>query len=345
MPSGSRRWFARLVALSGLGLLAGACAAPENVVVVYTSLDQPVSEPILKDFEAATGSTVQVVYDAEAAKTTGLVSRLAAERARPRADIFWSSEYAQTMRLAADGLLEPYDSPAARDIPPAYRDPERRWTGFAARARVLIANTRLVPADEQPRSIFDLLEARWAPGDVAIANPLFGTSSTHAAALFAALGPARAKDFFLRLRDQGARFVDGNSVVRDMVASGEAKVGLTDTDDARETVTRGAEVSVRFPDQSGAEPLGTLVIPNTVALVRGAPRPALGKRLVDFLLNPDVEARLARSGSVQMPVRPDVPVPPEVPKLESLRAMSVDFAAVAEAYPDSAAWLNDTLLR
>jgi iron(III) transport system substrate-binding protein len=345
MSAGSRRWFIEQTAVCGLSLFAGACATPSSAVVVYTSLDQPISEPILKEFEAASGARVQVVYDAEAAKTTGLISRLAAERERPRADVFWSSEYAQTLKLAADGLFEAYDSPAARDIPPQFRDPERRWTGFAARARVLIVNTRLVPTDQQPRSIFDLLDRRFAPGDVAVANPLFGTSSTHAAALYATIGPARAQDFFVRLREGGARFVEGNSVVRDMVASGEAKVGLTDTDDAQEAVSRGAAVAVVFPDQAGPDALGTLVIPNTLALVHNAPNATLGKRLIDYLLSPDVEARLARCGSVQMPVRPEVPVPAGVPRLESLRAMPADLSAVAARYPESATWLRETFLR
>jgi iron(III) transport system substrate-binding protein len=345
----SRRAFISRTAIAGvgvtLGLAAGGCVAPAYEVVVYTSLDQPISEPILKAFEATSGARVKAVYDAEAAKTTGLVSRLAAERDRPRADVFWSSEYAQTLRLAADGLLDRYDSPAARDIPAAYRDPERRWTGFAARARVLIANTRLVPDAERPRSIFDLLDRRFAPGDVAIANPLFGTSATHAAALHATLGPVRARDYYTQLRERGARFVEGNSVVRDLVVAGSASVGLTDTDDAQAAVDRGEPVAVVFPDQSGADALGALVIPNTVALVRGAPNPTLGRKLIDYLLGPDVEAALARSGSAQMPVRPGVPLPSGVPPLDSIRPMAADLNSVAARYSESSTWLRETFLR
>ncbi len=335
-----------VVFLLGLaGLLGGCSADPREAVVVYTSLDQPFSEPILRDFETATGVQVQAVYDVEAAKTTGLVSRLAAERSRPRADVFWSSEYAQTLRLKADGLLEAYDSPSAANIPAAYRDPDRFWTGIAVRARVILVNTQLVPSERYPRSIYDLLDPSWGAGEVGIANPLFGTAATHAAALYAALGAEKAQTFFEQLRESKARVVDGNSVVRDMVASGELKVGLTDTDDAQGAVDKGAPVAVIFPDQSEGAGLGTLLIPNTVALVRGAPHPTAARKLVDYLLSPEVEARLARSGSAQMPVRPDVAVPSGMTRIDRIRPMRVSAEEVAAQFPASSAWLTQSFLQ
>ncbi len=328
-------------------LLASACGAnTANSVVVYTSVDQPTSEPILKAFEAATGVRVEAVYDVEAAKTTGLVSRLVAESSRPRADVFWSSEFAQTIFLKEQGLLEAYASPSAAGVPGEVRDPDDQWIGFAARARVIIVNTSLVPPERHPRSIFDLADPSWGEGEVGIANPLFGTTATHAAALFAALGEERAKAYFLDLQRRKARVVDGNSVVRDMVASGELKVGLTDTDDAWGAVSKGAPVKMIFPDQGpGPDALGTLIIPNTVALVRGAPHPAAARRLIDYLLSTQVEADLARSESLQIPVRAGLAVPPEVPRLEALTSMRVTAAEVARELGASSTWLKETFVR
>jgi len=334
-----------LSVLLTLALAMGGCAErPAASVVVYTSLDQPLSEPVLRDFEAETGIRVQAVYDVEAAKTTGLVSRLAAERDNPKAHLFWSSEYAQTIRLKEQGLLDRYDSPSAASIPASYKDPDRFWTGFAARARVIIVNTNLVPPEHHPRSIYQLLDPYWQEGDVGIANPLFGTAATHAAALFTRPGADEAKAYFQTLRDRKVRIVDGNSVVRDMVASGELKVGLTDTDDAQAAIERGAPVRMIFPDQDEGA-IGTLVIPNTVALVKGAAGNDSARRLLDYLLSPEVEAKLASSGSLQMPVRDDVPVPPEVPRLSSLRPMKVAPEEVAAQFPASSEWLKDTFLR
>jgi iron(III) transport system substrate-binding protein len=331
--------------LVALGLLAAACAAsPAEEVVVYTSLDQVFSEPVLRDFEAQTGIRVKPVYDVEAAKTTGLVNRLVAERSRPQADVFWSSEFAQTLRLKDDSLLDAYDSPAAANVPAAYRDPERYWTGIALRARVILVNTDLVPPEKYPRTLDDLLDPEWGAGEVGIANPLFGTTASHAAALFAALGPEDGKAYFAALRARGARVVDGNSVVRDMVARGELKIGLTDTDDAKGAVEKGAPVAVIYPDQSSGG-LGTLLIPNTVALVRNAPHPTAAKKLVDYLLSTEVEAKLVRSGAAQMPVRASVEVPADAPRIDQIRPMAVSAEQVAAQLDASAAWLKEVFLQ
>jgi iron(III) transport system substrate-binding protein len=322
--------------------LAGCnMGSSSSQVVVYTSLDQPFSEPVLQEFERKTGIKVQPVYDVEAAKTTGLVSRLIAETGQPRADVFWSSEYAQTLLLKDKGVLAPYDSPSAKDIPPAYRDPNNYWTGFAARARVIIVNTNLVPPERRPRSIFDL-PGVGKPGEVGIANPLFGTTATHSAALFAALGPDKAKTFFNDLKAKQVRVVDGNSVVRSMVASGEMSMGLTDTDDAFEALDDGKPVAIIYPDQDA---MGTLIIPNTVALVKGAPHTAEAQKLIDYLLSQEVEAALAKASSRQMPVRDSVVAPESTPRILNIRAMTVRPEDVAKRMSDSSTWLKDVFLR
>ncbi len=71
--------------------------------------------------------------------------------------------------------------------------------------------------------------------------------------------------------------------------------GLVDTDDAAVALKRGDPVAIVFPDQEQGG-LGALSIPNTVALVKGSPHPAEGKRLVDFLLSESVEQRLRDEG-------------------------------------------------
>ncbi len=164
----------------------------QQEVVVYTSLDKVFSQPILEEFERKTGITVKSVYDSEATKTTGLVNRLIAEKANPRADVFWNSETGRTIVLKQKGVLAPYKSPSAVDIPATFKDRDGYWSGFGARCRILIYNTDLINEDNLPKSIFELTEPKWK-GKVSLAYPLFGTTATHAAALYANLGEAKAR--------------------------------------------------------------------------------------------------------------------------------------------------------
>lgn len=281
-----------------------ACANSNSnrTVVIYTSVDQPYAEPILKAFQAKTGIRVLPVFDVEAAKTTGLVNRLIAEKHVPRADVFWNGEFAQTLLLKDKGVLAPYDSPMAQNIPNQYRDSEYYWTGFGARARVLIVNSDLVSLSEYPKSIFDLLSPQWPGGKIGIAYPLFGTTATHAAALYAAMGSKQARAYFEKLNFRQIRVVDGNSVVRNMVSGGQLLMGLTDTDDACGAKRKGAPIELVFMDQEH-DGLGTLLIPNTVALIANASHPLEAKILIDFLLSEEVEQELVKSGWSQIPLR------------------------------------------
>lgn len=328
--------FAVAVALMSCGKPAED-SRTANQVVVYVALDEMFSRPILDRFEQETGIRVVAQYDTEASKTTGLVNRLLAERSRPRADVFWNNEVVQTIRLKNEGALTPYRSPAGDAIPGAFKDADGYWTGLAARGRVIIYNTDLV--SDPPTSIHDFLDPRWN-GKAAIARPLFGTTATHAAALFARWGEAEARKFFEGLKANNVAILPGNATVRDLVAQGEYAIGLTDTDDANGAVEDGLPAKWLFPDQ-GPDELGALIIPNSVALIAGGPNPEGGKRLIDYLLSAEVEAALARTRSIQIPLNPDVERPENVPDLASVRAMNVDFEEVERELEPMMAYINE----
>lgn len=109
-------------------------------VVVYVSHDEVFSEPILKDFEKGTGIKVRAVYDTEETKSTGTMNRLIAEKSNPQADVYWANEPVRAEVLRQQAIAAPYLSPNAEGISASFKDPDGYWTGFAARARVLIVN-------------------------------------------------------------------------------------------------------------------------------------------------------------------------------------------------------------
>ncbi len=324
-----------LLACAAVAALAGGCSGsreePRESVVVYTCLDQIYSEPILEEFERRTGIRVLPVYDAEAAKTTGLINRLLARKEQPDCDVLWNNEILQTEQLAQRGLLAAYVSPQAQRFPPQFRDPAGRWTGFAARMRVIIYNTDLVPPEQVPTGLADLTAPEWR-GRAAIARPFFGTTLTHMAVLHQSWGDSRLLDYLAALRRNDVALAPGNAAVRDLVAIGQRAFGLTDTDDAYGATLDGKPVAVVIPDAKA----GALLIPNTVALIANGPNPEAGKRLIDYLLSAEVERRLAAGRSAQIPLAADladVPTP-----WDGLRArdkpMPVDVPRAAAGIPE-----------
>lgn len=318
-------------------LVLVGCGAPDRTeVVVYTAHDEMFSRPIFEALEQETGIRIRAQFDTEASKTSGLVNRILAERDRPRADVFWNNEIVQTIVLKNARALAPYKSPNAETIPDAFKDPEHYWTGLAARARVIIYNTDLV--DAPPQTVAELTEEKWR-GKAAIANPLFGTTASHAAALFAHDGPEAAKAFFGALKANDVAILPGNATVRDLVARGEYHVGLTDTDDANGGVEDGFPVAWHFPNQGEGEK-GTLVIPNTVALIAGGPNADAAQRVIDYLLSVEVEERLSRSRSIQIPLHPSATPGEKAPNLSEIRAMDVDFQEAAAMMNESSAYID-----
>jgi len=317
--------FTLMLLLSMLLFALSACSSSSRrEVVIYTSVDQIFAEDILKEFEKETGIKVLPVFDVEATKSVGLANRLIAEKNRPQCDVFWSGEFVMTIVLAEQGVLEPYASPSAYDIPSKYKDPDNYWTGYAGRARVLFVNTNLVKPEDFPTSIFDFIDPARDGSKMGIAYPLFGTTFTHSSALYALYGKEAARELFQKMRDNGVKIVDGNSVVRDMVVSGQLHMGLTDTDDACIAVKRGDPVEIIIPDQDG---IGTLVIPNTVALIKGGPNPEEGRILIDWLLTKDMEKKLVDHGWSNIPVRPIVSEGSCIPPVE-IKNMDVTFRQI-----------------
>lgn len=324
-------------------LLCGCWTHSGPEVVVYTALDSEFSEPIFAEFTRQTGIVVRPKFDTEATKTVGLANAILAERGRPRCDVFWNNEILNTLRLRQEGLLASYQPAVAETYPAMYRSPQGDWHGFAARARVLIVNTELVPEAEQPTSIRDLADPKWR-GKAGIAKPLFGTTATHAACLFAHWGDDEAKRYFQDIRDNDVRILAGNKQVALSVASGQLALGITDTDDAVIEREKGMPVEIVYPDQ-GDGGVGTLFIPNTLGIIAGGPNPREARRLVEYLLSSEVEARLAAGPGAQIPLGENVQADLQVETPATVKAMQVDFEAAADKWDVAASFIRDHFTR
>lgn len=330
------QWVGWLIAVGVLSL--GGCGEkvpPE--VIVYTALDQEFSATIFDEFSRETGILVRPKFDTESTKTVGLVQAILAERERPRCDLFWNNEILNTLRLEKQGLLRAYASSAAAGLPASAKSPNQTWYGFAARARVLLVNTNQIPEERRPKSIRDLTDPQWYER-CGIAKPLFGTTASHAACLFAAWGDDEAKKFFLGVK-RNCQIKGGNKQVAQAVGAGSLAFGLTDTDDALIEVEKGMPVTIVYPDQREGE-IGTLFIPNTVALLKGSPNPAPAETLLDYLLSAEVERKLAEGPSAQIPLREGVPASDRVKTPRDVRAMEVDWAAAADQWDAAAEFLK-----
>jgi iron(III) transport system substrate-binding protein len=346
----SRRRFLGLIPLS---LLLSGCPRGKPRVVLYSAQDREFAEAVLASFREQTGLDVAEKFDTEANKSVGLYNEIVAEKGRPRCDVFWNNEIVSTIRLQRQGLLASHQSPAAEPYPAWARAKDHTWHAFAARARILIVNRKLVPQKDAPESLLDLSAPRWRD-KVVMAKPQFGTTATQAACLFEVLGGDRARAFYRGLKKNGVRFAPGNKQVAEWVGQGKtprgepAAVGLTDTDDALDEVKAGRPVAIVFPDRDAPAKgrLGTLFIPNTLCIPKGCPNLDGAKKLVDFLLSAEVETQLAEGPGAQIPLNPKVKakLPPGIETPASVKAMEVDWARAAETWEETQRFLTKEII-
>jgi iron(III) transport system substrate-binding protein len=245
-------------------------------VVIYTSQDEEYADPIFKDFQKQTGIKVAAVFDSEAVKTVGLANRLLAEQRHPQCDVFWNNEELRTRMLAAKGMFRETNG----------------WVVMGYRSRRIVVNTNLLPIARAPHEFSEATNTIWR-GKLAVAYPMFGTTSTHFFALRQNWGDERWQSWCRALAGNKPMLVDGNSVVVKLVGNGEATIGFTDSDDISGAQREGLPVAA-IP--MGAE---TLLIHNTAGVLRGAPHPAEAQRLFEYLQSKPVMDRLLHEQALE----------------------------------------------
>lgn len=294
-----------------LGLVSSGCSK-KNIVVVYTSQDQEYAEPILRDFTRQTGIEARVVYDNEAVKTVGLANRLLAEKMHPQCDVFWNNEELRTRQLAAASVFRETNG----------------WATIGYRSRRLVINTNQLPLVKAPHELAALTNLLWR-GKVTLAYPMFGTTATHFLALRQHWGEERWQAWCRALSSNSSLLVDGNSVVVKMVGRGESWIGMTDSDDVAAGQRQGLPLAELPLDEE------SLLIPNTIGVVRHAPHPAQAQWLFDWLQKPEITARLIEAHALEGASRAAVKV----------RTLTVDWASLLRDLVSATTTLQNIFVR
>jgi iron(III) transport system substrate-binding protein len=274
-----------ILAAAALPTLSYARKHTQNSsVIAYCAQDQTYAEDIFRDFQKQTGIKVRAVFDSEAVKTVGLANRLLAERNHPQCDVFWGNEEMRARQLATQEVFRP----------------EHGLAFFGYRSRCLAYNTNKLSVSSNgpsaaavvPHSLLELTNQIWR-GKVALAFPQFGTTAAHFQALRQRWGDAAWENWCRGLVANKPVLVDGNSVVVRMVGSGQAVVGLTDSDDIAAGQADG------LPVGAAASFTETLLIPNSAGIVRGAPHPDAAEKLFDYLQQPQTIRKLVAAHALE----------------------------------------------
>lgn len=298
----SRVWTRRLVLAAGVVGLAGAAAAADNRVVVYTAHKSSIVQKMIPLFEAETGIKAEVVQ----LGSNDVVRRARAEAAAPKADVIWSAT-GSVLGENAD-LLVPYAPKDQGAIDERFIS-SPAWTPYTTVIYVLMVNGRMVKDADIPRTWAALSDPKWK-GKIASARADNSGSAFQQMTTVLTAGGDKGWEVYGKLA-KNFIFSDSSGAVPRYVADGEAALGLTLEDNALEYVAGGAPVKIAYIED------GTTTSPDGVAMVKGAPNPESAKRFIDWALSKKTQEALVKEAG-RRSVRKDVAAPGEVKPLSEL---------------------------
>jgi iron(III) transport system substrate-binding protein len=320
-----RRWvIGSIGAIGAAATLAGgrrASAAPDQVVI-YAAEDEQTTDALTKLFTAETGIGTEVIR-VPAAGT--LATRIRAEKAAPKADVFIGGSVEFHEPLATEGLTLPYRSPVVEQakIDPVFVSPADYWHGWFMGTLVIILNPERFEREIAPQGLAkpktwdDLLNPAYRRKLVSGAPATCGGAYIFTAVqIFRNGGEEQGFDWLKRYDAQVLQYTPTCPAPITLVARGEAVAGMTWQDDAVQAALAKQPIEVIFPPETGAEIGGA-------SIVKGGPNPDGARKFVDFLLSQKAQTIKTQLGYTY-PVRSDVDPPKGVPPLAAIRLVKYD---------------------
>ncbi|MDP6641698.1 MAG: extracellular solute-binding protein, partial [Nitrososphaerales archaeon] len=167
-----------LMLIAGLAsyfFLLPAAPDPEDSLTIYSTIDP-------EDFEVWQDAFNEKYPDVAVNYVQGwpgaIYSRMTSERdaGEPTADVVMISLSLQLV-LQEEGFLEAYESSEASAYPDIYKDPDGYWTTVVLLPMLQVRNTDLVPDNEVPTTIDELVDPKWN-GKATIHDLTLGTVGT-----------------------------------------------------------------------------------------------------------------------------------------------------------------------
>ncbi len=311
-----------------LAAFASGALAQEKVLNLYTARHYQTDEALYTDFTKQTGIKVNRIEGGEDA----LFERIKAEGANSPADVFITVDIGRIWRADQAGIFAPTKSAVLeKRIPAAYRDPQDKWFGFSARARVIAYNKGMVKPGEITR-YEDLADPKWK-GKLCTRSSAHPYNLSLIASMVNHLGEAKAKAWVEGVKANLARDPKGGDTDQlRSVAAGECAIAIANqyyyvrlmrsTKPADRQVIE--KVAIVLPNQGDR---GTHVNISGGGVLKHAPHPAAAVMFLEFLASDQAQTYFA-NGNNEWPIVSGVKLDNRA--LESLGDFKTDEINVAK---------------
>ncbi|WP_250473563.1 2-aminoethylphosphonate ABC transporter substrate-binding protein [Caballeronia sp. GAFFF1] len=289
------------IALAALASFAATPALAADAVVLYTADGlENLYKDVLPAFEKKEGVKVNIVT----AGSGEVVNRATVEKDSPKADVLVTlPPFIQ--QAAQSGLLQNYQSVNYKNVPAIAKAPDGAWATFVNNYFSFAINPEVTKT--APKTFADLLHPNYA-GKVAYSNPATAGDGMAVIILTSALmGEDKAFDY-LKSLEQSAKFHTKGTGYLDVLLS-RNEIAFANGDlqmDLDDAANGGLSIKPLFLSHAAGEAPTTFQLPYAIGLIKGAPNHAEGKKLIDYLMSADVQAKVPDIYGI--PARTDVPL-------------------------------------
>jgi iron(III) transport system substrate-binding protein len=317
-----------------LAALRPVSAAEE--VVVYSSVDEENAKKLLDAFTKATGIQVRFTF----LSSGPAVARLEAEKANPRADLWFGAPSENHVAAKEKGVTQPYFSPNARDLAAHFRDKDGYWTSFYMNPLGFGVNTKVLKerGAPMPASWEDLLRPELR-NQIQMPSPqTSGTGYNMVAALVQMWGEDRAFEYLKKLHPNVQTYTQSGTAPSKAAAIGQAAIGIQFTPAFLQLADEGYPMQIAFPKE------GVGFEAPAISIVKGAPHLDAAKKLVDWFLTVDGQNTLTDAKTYFFPVSPKAKLAKGLPRFDQVPVMAYDAVRAGQDKKRLVdRWINEVL--
>ena len=247
-------------------------------LTIYSGRSKSLVEPIIKQFEEATGIQVEVSY----AGTTQLAAALLTEGDKSPASLFWAQDAGALGAVSKKAMFEKLPESILMQVPSGFRDAEGFWVATSGRARTIAYSPERVKMEELPQSIFDLTQPMWK-GRVGWA-PTNASFQAFVTSLRVQIGEERTEEWLHGMKANGAKKYAKNTPIIEALAAGEIDLGLPNHYYLLRFKSKDANFPVAQTFFKASDP-GNLVNIAGIGLLKSSKNKEAALKFVEFLLS------------------------------------------------------------
>ena len=290
-------------------------------LIIYSGRSESLVQPIIDQFEDATGIDVEVRYGS----TSEMAGVLLEEGENSPADLFYAQDPGGLGAVQDAGLLADLPTELLATVPTRFASAEGQWIGISGRARVVVYNNETItdPATQLPEDIFDFTQPEWN-GRIGWA-PTNGSFQAMVTAMRAAWGDEKTSEWLAGIQANNPTVYPKNTPIVAGVAAGEVEVGFVNHYYLYRFLSEeGESFAARNYFLPGGGP-GSLIMVSGAGILNTAENAENAQRFIEFLLSVPGQQYFAAQ-TFEYPLVEGVNIIAGLPPLADLDAVAIDLS-------------------